>query len=163
MPKVVLNDIIESFSLEVLSLDGDLNCPVKVSDISRPGLALAGYLQYFDEQRIQVIGNTETSYLKTLGRQMADERWLEFIKLKFPCLIITSNLELPIGLLRMAAGRHLPIFRTRLTTTRFMAQLTDYLEQKLAPVVTIHAVLVDVHGIGALITGESGIGKSEAA
>lgn len=163
MTKLLLKDIVDCFALEVLNTDADLKLPVEVSDINRPGLVLAGYLQYFDGERIQLIGKTEVSFLQSLEENLADERWQTFIDLTFPCLIITHKMELPDRWLKMAAKRHLPIFRTPLSTTRFMAQLTDYLEQKLAPSVTIHAVLVDVHGIGTLIIGESGVGKSESA
>lgn len=163
MAGLALKDIVEFFSLEVMYTDGALDYSVIVPDINRPGLVLAGYIQYFDEQRIQVIGTTEMAFLKTLDKKLADERWATFINLNFPCLIITRNLVLPKHWLEMAAIRRLPIFRTALPTTRFMAKLTDYLEHKLAPSTTIHAVLVDVHGVGTLIIGESGIGKSEVA
>lgn len=163
MSKLLLKDIVEHFSLEVLDADCVLDTSVRVSDINRPGLVLAGYLQYFDEQRIQIIGTTEVAFLETLEADMAIERWMSFINLYFPCLIITRNMALPTQYLELAAVRQLPIFKTHLPTTRFIAQLTDYLEHKLAPSTTIHAVLVDVHGIGTLIIGESGIGKSETA
>ncbi len=163
MTKLLLKDIVDCFALEVLNTNANLDCPVGVSDINRPGLVLAGYLQYFDNERIQLIGKTEYSFLKSFETELADERWRNFINLTFPCLIITRNIELPDEWIKMADERSLPIFRTHLPTTRFMAQLTDYLEQKLAPSVTVHAVLVDVHGIGTLIIGESGVGKSESA
>lgn len=163
MAKLLLQDIVACFSLEVLNPDIALDRPVMVSDINRPGLILAGYLQYFDQERIQVLGKTELSFLESLESGLAEERWRTFIELTFPCLIITRNMTLPTGWLELAALHKLPVFRTHLSTTRFMAQLTDYLEQKLAPSVTIHAVLVDVHGIGTLIIGESGVGKSESA
>lgn len=164
MSKVTLKDIVDCFSLEVLTPDYDLECPVKVSDINQPGLVLAGYVQYFDSERIQVVGTTETEFVKTLEPDLADERWFNLFQLKFPCLIISRSIKLPKKWLEMSAGSHRqPIFRTHLPTTRFMAQLTDYLQQRLAPSTTIHAVFVDVHGIGTLIIGESGVGKSESA
>jgi len=163
MAELLLKDIVDCFDLEVLSTEALLNCSVGVCDINRPGLVLAGYIQYFDEERIQLIGKTEISFLESLGEEVAGERWLTLINLNFPCLIITRSIKLPQVWLEMADSRHLPILRTHLSTTRFMAKLTDYLEQKLAPCTTIHAVLVDVHGIGTLIIGESGIGKSESA
>jgi len=163
MAELTLKDIVDFFDLEVLNKDMLLNSLVKVSDINRPGLVLAGYVQYFDEERIQLIGKTEISFLKSLGKKVAEEHWGMLTNLKFPSLIITHNMELPKGWIEMATSRHLPVLRTTLPTTRFMGKLTDYLEQRLAPSVTIHAVLVDVHGIGTLIIGESGIGKSESA
>lgn len=163
MAELMLKDIVAYFDLEVLNKDTLLNGLVKVSDINRPGLVLAGYVQYFDEERIQLIGKTEISFFESHVKKVAEESWLTLINLKFPSLIITHNMELPEGWIEMATCRHLPVLRTPLPTTRFMAKLTDYLELRLAPSVTIHAVLVDVHGIGTLIIGESGIGKSESA
>lgn len=163
MAVLLLKEMVESFGLAVVDQNCDLSTPVTVSDINRPGLALAGYLQYFDEERIQVIGTTEAAFLETLHEKLAAERWLSFISLRFPCLVITRNITLPERWLQFAVDRRLPVFRTHLATTRFIAQLTNYLEHKLAPTTTIHAVLVDVHGVGTLIMGESGIGKSETA
>jgi len=163
MAELLLKDIVDCFDLEVLNAGSLLKCSVEVPDINRPGLVLAGYIQYFDEQRIQLIGKTEISFLASHEQQVANERWSTLVNLKFPALIITRGIELPNNWLQMASSRQLPVLRTHLPTTRFMAKLTDYLEQKLAPSTTIHAVLVDVHGIGTLIIGESGIGKSESA
>ena len=163
MAELMLKDIIDCFNLEVLNTGSLNDCCVRVSDINRPGLVLAGYLQYFDGQRIQLIGTTEMSYLESLGQKVAHERWSNFVSLKFPCLIISRSMELPDGWLEIANRHNLPVLRTHLPTTRFTSKLTDYLEQKLAPSTTIHAVLIDVHGIGTLIIGESGIGKSESA
>lgn len=163
MAELLLKDIVDCFDLEVLNTGARLDCCVGVSDINRPGLVLAGYIQYFDGERIQLIGKTEMSFLNSLGQEVAGERWLTLINLKFPCLILTRSIKLPKMWLEMAASQHLPILRTHLPTSCFMAKLTDYLEQRLAPCTTIHGVLVDVHGIGTLIIGESGVGKSESA
>jgi len=163
MGNVTLQDIVDFFSLEVLTPSRDLQCPVTVSDINQPGLVLAGYVQYFDEKRIQVVGTTETEFVKSLDEKLADERWFNLFQLHFPCLIISRSIKLPKKWLEISSSTHCqPIFRTHLPTTRFMAQLTEYLQQRLAPSTTIHAVLVDVHGIGTLIIGESGVGKSES-
>lgn len=164
MTNVTLQDIVDCFSLEVLTTDNDLKCPVTVSDINQPGLVLAGYVQYFDQKRVQVVGTTEIEFIKSLEPELADERWSNLFQLKFPCLIISRSIKLPKKWIEMSAKNHKqPIFRTHLPTTRFMAQLTEYLQQRLAPSTTIHAVLVDVHGVGTLIIGESGVGKSESA
>jgi len=163
MAELLLKDIVDCFSLEVLNQGTLLDGSVRVPDINRPGLVLAGYVEYFDEQRIQLIGRTEMSFLESLKPPVAAERWSTLMNLNFPALIITRNIELPKRGLDMAVSHQLPVLRTPMPTTRFMAKLTDYLEQKLAPSTTIHAVLVDVHGIGTLIIGESGVGKSESA
>lgn len=163
MAKLNLQQLVDMFNLQVLSGSSRLDTEVTVPDINRPGLVLAGYVQYFDEKRIQVIGTTELSFLKSLDRATADARWAMLMALTFPCLIVTRHLSLPPEWLEVAKARQIPVLRTMQATTRFMGLLTDFLEQKLAPMTTLHAVLVDVHGVGMLITGESGIGKSETA
>lgn len=160
--ELLLSELAEAFHLKALN-EAKLDACVCVPDLNRPGLVLAGYTQYFDKQRIQVIGNSEMSYLNGLDPELAEERWQQLIHLTFPCLIVTRKLSVPEKWLKIAEDRQIPILCTGRATTRFMAQVTDFLEQKLAPSTTIHAVLVDVHGVGTLITGDSGIGKSETA
>lgn len=161
--ELLVKDIIAPCQLEVLSGADYLDRPVQVPDINRPGLMLAGYLKYFEHQRIQVIGRTEMAFLESLGRDLADECWNTLAGLEIPCLIITRGQELPDEWLSIAEAAHLAVLRTAQPTTRFIGRLTDFLERRLAPSITIHGVFVDVHGIGTLITGESGIGKSETA
>ena len=160
--QLMLKELAETFRLKSLN-QVELDGCVCVPDMNRPGLVLAGYTQHFDKQRIQIVGNSELSYLNSLGDELAEERWLQFIGLTFPCVIVTRRLKVPEVWLERAQERRIPVLGTDLATTRFMAQMTDFLEQKLAPTTTIHAVLVDVHGVGTLITGDSGIGKSETA
>jgi HPr kinase/phosphorylase len=162
MAQLAVNAIISNFSLKNLNT-GNSERTVLVPDINRPGLILAGYAEYFDKNRIQVMGNSEMSYLNSLDRDLALKRWCELMDMAFPCLVVTRRITVPESWLDYAAMKGLPVLGTDLPTSRFMAQLTDFLEQKLAPTTTIHAVLVDVHGVGTLITGDSGIGKSETA
>jgi HPr kinase/phosphorylase len=155
--------LIEPFRLEVLCCADYMERLVTVPDIHRPGLLLAGYLKYFDFQRIQLIGKTELAFLDSLGDRLAKECWATLCEMEIPCIVITRGRTLPDEWLRIAEKNHVPILRTNQPTTRFIGKLTDYLERCLAPSITMHAVFVDVHGVGVLITGESGIGKSETA
>lgn len=161
--ELLVKDIIEPCGLEIISGADYLDRPVRVPDINRPGLMLAGYLKYFEHQRIQVIGMAEMAFLESLGETLATECWKTLTGLEIPCVIITRGKSLPEHWLKLAEEAHLAVLRTLQPTTRFIGRLTDYLERRLAPSITIHGVFVDVHGIGTLITGDSGIGKSETA
>lgn len=163
MVNLQVRDLPEALGLEVLSGAEELGRKIKVADINRPGLVLAGFLQHFDHQRIQVLGTTEFAYLDTLPAEEAWQRWNILLSLYFPCLVITRGRELDPFWLAAARDKRVPLLRTGQPTTAFIGRLTNFLEEKLAPAATIHGVLVDVHGVGVLITGESGIGKSETA
>lgn len=149
--------------LELLTKGGGMDRLITISDINRPGLALAGYTEYFLWERIQIIGQTEISYLGTLApkdRRTAIERILGY---DLPCIIIAKGLEPPKDLLALANKRGIPVLRTGQSTTPFIHQLTLYLDHFLAPSETLHGTLVDVYGVGLLFTGESKMGKSELA
>lgn len=129
----------------------------------RPGLVLAGYTELFTYQRAQVLGNTECRYLAWLPeaeRLAAFERLIAF---DVPCIFITAGNTLPAPLVEAAEARGVPLFRTTMPTVVFIARLRDYLEDQFAEQITLHGSLVDVYGIGLLITGRAGIGKSEIA
>lgn len=161
--KLLVKHLIQPFRLEVLCCADSMERPVTVPDIHRPGLLLAGYLKYFDFQRIQLIGRTELAFLDSLGDKLAKECWTTLCGMEIPCIVITRGLPIAEDWLSIAEKHQVPVLRTTQPTTRFIGKLTDYLERCLAPSITMHAVFVDVHGIGVLITGESGIGKSETA
>ena len=133
------------------------------SNIHRPGLALAGYTELFTHQRVQVLGNTECRYLTWLGPGRAREAWATLLTFDLPCVILTAGNRLPDDLAQMAEDRGVPVFRTPLPTVPFITQLRDVLEDQFALQLTLHASLVDVYGIGLLLTGPAGIGKSEIA
>jgi len=153
----------EELSLELLSGIEGLERLITVVDINRPGLALSGYLDHFAFERIQVLGRTELSYLSSLtpkGRARVISLLLSY---QIPCVIISRNLSPPIELLEEGSRRRIPIIRSSLRTTALIGRLTLYLERRFSPRTTVHGVLMDIHGIGTLIIGKSGIGKSECA
>ncbi len=136
---------------------------VTEADLHRPGLALAGYTKLFTHQRIQIIGNTETNYLQNLSREEQIEAFENLTQFKIPVLFITHSNTLPDYLMEKAEQAGIPVFGTPLETTRFMHIIRDFLEDQFALQTMLHGSMVDVYGIGILIAGKSGIGKSEVA
>jgi HPr kinase/phosphorylase len=124
---------------------------------------LAGFTQFTAPERLQIIGNTEMAYLKTIGADLVEKVIRQICSLELSCLVITRNLEIPQLLIQEADERGIPLFRTSLGTTDFIDRVTKFLEEKLASTHTLHGVLMDVFGVGVLILGKSGIGKSECA
>ncbi|SHK16443.1 HPr(Ser) kinase/phosphatase [Tepidibacter formicigenes] len=163
MDKVSVRQIIEDLKLKVVYMPEDIDYYVTSSDVNRPGLQYAGFFDYFSNDRIQIVGMGEYQYFQYLDKET---RWKRFDKLfsyDIPALVLTRGLT-PSEDAIECAKKHKRIFlSTEMNTTRFINKLSNYLDAKLAPSTTIHGVLVDVYGIGTLITGESGVGKSETA
>ncbi len=136
---------------------------VTEADLHRPGLALAGYVKLFTYQRIQIIGNTESQYITFLPKEKRIKAFENLVQFDIPVLFLTDNNQLPDYLLDMAREAKIPIFRTSVDTTRFMYVLRDLLEDQFTLQTMVHGSMVDVYGIGILIAGKSGIGKSEVA
>ena len=159
---VTVEKLIKDFDLEILS-EGEKGVEIFVNDINRPGLQLTGFYNYFAPERIQVIGKAEWSFLETMGIELRRKRIDKYFSFNLKCLIITRDLEPQEELMKAALKNKVWVLRTSLVTTKFISKLTIYLAGELAPETRLHGVLVDVYGIGILITGESGIGKSETA
>ncbi len=136
---------------------------VTESNLHRPGLALAGYVDLFTYQRVQVLGNTETQFLQHLPPGKQREAFRHLIQFDVPCLILTESNDLGLDLVGMATEAGIPLYRTPIPSTQFMALLRDFLNDQFAPQVTVHGSLVDVYGIGMMLMGKAGIGKSEVA
>jgi len=136
---------------------------ITYAQVQKMGLALTGFVQFVDPERLQVIGNTEMAYFGTISSEQQEAVIHQICSLDLSCLIVTRNLEIPELLLREADEKGIPLFRTNLITGDFIERVSKYLEEKLASTTSIHGVLMDVFGVGILILGKSGIGKSECA
>jgi len=133
------------------------------SQVQKMGLALTGFTQFVNPERLQIIGNTEMAYFNTLTPEMQEKVIDQICSLPLSCLVITRGLEVPELLLREADEKGIPVFRTNLRSFDFIEKVTKFLEAKLASTSSLHGVLMDIFGVGVLILGKSGIGKSECA
>jgi HPr kinase/phosphorylase len=155
----------ESSGLKLVLLAGEsgLGRRITIHRIQKPGLALAGYVRQVHPERVQVLGATEISYLGTLSEEDARRSAESFIALNPACVVVTKGLEVPRLLLDVADRVGVPVLRTPLVSSTAIDTIQKHLELQLAPTASIHAVLMDVLGVGVLLLGKSGIGKSEAA
>lgn len=152
-----------AIDLRLLAGEAGLQNRLTTSELNRPGLALSGYFEYFANRRIQVLGNTETAYLAGLPEEQAHERIRRLFEFPIPCVLVTSGNRLPPVFLECAERTATPLFATETPTSRAAWRVSAFLERALAPETHIHGVLVDVHGLGTLLVGRSGVGKSECA
>lgn len=159
---VTIENLIEDLKLEII-VQGKAEKEVTLSDLNRPGLQFSGFYNYFANERIQVVGMAEWSFLDAMQPELRKKRLKKFFQFETPCVIVSRGLEPHKELIEEAKENSRWVLRTNSITTKFISKLTTYLDDKLAPETRMHGVLVDVYGIGILITGESGIGKSETA
>jgi len=159
----LLQDKGRQFELEILAGEDYISNEISGAELNRPGLAYAGFLDVYVYDRIQIIGNTETEYLKNLEDKIRVERLENCFAYDIPCIIITAGNSPADDFLEIAEKHKIPVISTPIPTTRFSSLLTFYLEREFAPTKSIHGVLVDVFGVGVLIQGSAGVGKSEAA
>lgn len=164
MTGVSIKKVIDKMKLKVLNPEVDVKSRyVTVADVNRPALQLTGYFEHFEKDRVEIIGMVEYTYLQKLGENEKLDIYKKFFSYDIPCVIFSRNLQPDEDLLRIATENNTPVLSTDYATSSFVAELIYYLKEELAPCISIHGVLVDVYGEGLLITGESGIGKSEAA
>jgi len=158
-----IRQLAEDFNLEIRAGQQGLNKKVTDYSLKRPSAELMGYLTYLTPQRIQVYGRTELGLLQELAARGPSSSLEQVLVKEIPCAIVTRGLAVPPEMIELGNARNIPILSSKRSTTRLFYLLIKYLTNKLAPSTLIHAVLVDVYGVGVLITGGSGIGKSETA
>ncbi len=164
MESISLAQIVRDLNFKCLNPDVDLeSVSISHPDINRPALQLAGFFEHFDNNRIQIIGNVEMAYMRTLSSEKRTAVMEELFKREIPCLIYCREHEPSEEVLILSEKYRVPLLASRHFTSDVYASILRYLQEKLGPVQTIHGVLVDVAGVGVLIAGESGIGKSEVA
>lgn len=162
--KIELAKIISEFSLEILNLPSDSKeIFIDSTEINRPGLHMAGYFEFFDERRIQIIGKSEEGFLSNFAPEKAEKRLEEFFSKKPSAVIICRNLQIEDMYIKAAEKYGVPLLRSADSTSDFTSALIAFLNLHLAPRITQHGVLVEVYGEGILLLGESGVGKSETA
>jgi len=166
MDKVALTELIDKMKLKNLTPSIDIsNTKISQPDINRPALQLAGFFEHFERSRVQIIGFVEYTYMEDLEEIRKREIFEKLFddEVSIPCFVFCRDLEPDDIFIKIAEEHNVPILSTSKSTSSFMAEIIRWLNVKLAPCISVHGVLVDVFGEGVLITGESGIGKSEAA
>ena len=161
--EILRSPMLEDLSLKVVAGESGFSRPVSWGRIQRPGLALAGFLPYIKPGRIQILGESELNYLDTMPAEVRRERIASICALSIAAFVITKGQAPPEDIARECRLRGIPLLVSDRTTSVVIQSITRVLEDELAPSTTLHGVLVDVYGMGVLLLGESGIGKSECA
>ncbi|MTI47323.1 HPr(Ser) kinase/phosphatase [Sporosalibacterium faouarense] len=163
MNGITIDQFAEELDLEIIYRPDNPETKITTSDLNRPGIQLTGYFEYFPHKRLQIIGKVEWNYLATLGDKEKERRIEEIFKYPIPGVVITRELEVYPEIIQMAKKYNRTILRTDIATTKFINKIINYLDDVFAPKTTMHGVLVEVFGMGVLILGKSGVGKSETA
>lgn len=163
MDHVTVKDVMERFGLELSAGAEGIGRHIASSDISRPGLEVAGFFEYYPANRIQLLGKSEISFFSMLPRLDKMERARKLCSPDTPMLVVCHSMRIPPELVAAAEEEQVPLLSSPMTTTKLSNKLSDFLENRLAPMTAVHGVLLDIYGLGVLITGKSGIGKSEVA
>lgn len=160
---ISVKKLVSDCELSVLAGEKGLVRKIVDANVTRPGLEFAGFFEFFEPKRILLMGSKEASFLRTIDEKIAMTRISKIFEMNPPCLICSLNVEVPSFLIELGNKYDLPILKSELRTTAISSKLYNYLQEKLAPVQTVHGVLMDINGMGTLIMGKSGIGKSETA
>src|SRR5512138_7073 len=164
-PTVTVSDLLrikaQYLQLELLTKAADLERPIASSTVSSPGLALTGFSERFPRGRLQVLGETEVRYLRSVDDETRREAVERLLHLAIPAVIVTKNQQVPGILIELADAARVPVLRSKLKTGEFYRRLQPWLDDAFAPATTMHGSMADVYGVGLLFVGRSGIGKSE--
>ncbi len=160
---LTLLNVKEAMDFTILSGEKGLNNHIEEDMISRPGMEFAGFYDFYEPKRILLVGSKEASYLSSLDKKIALQRVEHLFKQKPPAFLFSKNVEIPEYIIKLGNKYDIPVFHSDLRTTPLSSKLYSYLQELLAPKISQHGVLVDINGIGTLIIGKSGIGKSETA
>ena len=164
MKYIELEDIIDELELDIAyRADNIEDIKIRGREVNRPGLQLAGYFTKFAFERLQVMGNVEWHYCKGLDKDTRYERLENIFEYDIPALIVSRGLPVLDEIMELAKKYNRTILTTENSTTKFISKLLNYLDYKLSPETTVHGVLIEVYGVGTLIMGKSGVGKSETA
>ena len=160
---VTVKELVDALDLKVHNGEEFLGRSIVTNDLSRPGLELTGYFNYYPQERIQLFGRTEISFSE---RMASDERLMVFRRMcqpNTPAFLVSRNLTLPDELIQATVEKEIPLLSSSHSTTRLASNVTNFLEERLAERMSVHGVLIDIYGMGVMITGDSGVGKSETA
>jgi len=163
LKSISVKQLVQEFKLEVLAGGDELDRTIKKARTHRPGLEFIGYFDFFPMERVQILGKKEINFLKQQNIEERKERIDHVVSYHPPCFIVTSNQEGLTYLTKFCQEENIPLLRTADTAVDFIAKVDNYLTRKLATEIAVHGVCLNVSGIGVLIRGESGVGKSELA
>lgn len=161
--KLKIIDLAKDLKLSILFKGDKDEVEINTSDLNRPGLQMAGFFEYFAVNRFQLFGMVEMTYLQNLDPDLKAHRLEQYFKSGIPCVLIGRNLTPPDEMINAAKKYNTPLLMSGLTTTKLSHKATVYLDKVLAPSISRHAGLMDVYGVGIMLTGDSGVGKSETA
>jgi HPr kinase/phosphorylase len=163
LKSIAIRELAERFSLEVLAGEEQLDRQIVKARAYRPGLEFVGYFEFFPQEHVQILGRKEITYLHTLSEEERNHHIGNIVKYHPPCFVVTAGQEGLKYLKKYCDQEGIPLLRTKIPTAQFLGMLDAYLLNSLAPEISIHGICLNVSGIGILLRGKSGIGKSETA
>jgi len=163
MKVVRTQDLLDNFNLTLVAGEDGIHREISSNDIHRPGFEMTGFFEYYPGDRIQIIGKTEMNYYLNLSPEEQKDRVERLCTDITPGIVVTNWMEVPVLLMEAATEAGVPILRSPRTTNRVIVRITNYLGSQYAPTTAVHGVLVDIYGVGVLIMGQNGVGKSETA